>query len=247
MTTADILRYSKLQLGVYRCVIEVDKSNTRFFKHNKKNAYTNIDIMHARELGLMITAVEDGGDTAMVYTGNARMKSRLLFNVVLQRLSKLRQKTHYSLCKQLMSTMWGVLCETNRRRVYSYNIPEGGTVVVPSLERVQPPNDAGHFVAEYVEQDKTFKLAYARFKPFVLAQGRHKISSYMRQALQPQQYDSIIRIHTDGVLLDATALPNDMQSRFHDIGKGLGQYKISHQNQSCQVIHLNRLLFKDLR
>jgi hypothetical protein len=67
-----------LEFGIYKCLIG-PISNLKFFKFNKNNYYTHIDIINARKNNLTVTLIQDNNPNCLIYSKDKLMNGAFLF------------------------------------------------------------------------------------------------------------------------------------------------------------------------
>lgn len=183
-----------LQYGMYKCIISrsTDVKLNVLFRFSSKNLYSHYDIQTARKLGLNIELVQEPNN-AIIWTQDRRVTGAKAFRKLIDYLYKLKlDGTVFS--KVLLSNLWGALC---RKQVYKNVINKDDEFEIKGDCNIASifPRSKNLMRVDYVKNTKPFKTSYARLGPFLTAYARQK----MAFALLPHK-DSVIRIHTDGVI-----------------------------------------------
>lgn len=193
------LDMSNLKYGIYRCQI-TNTVNYKFFRFNKQNYYTHIDILHANRLGMKIELIQDETPNALMYDNIIR--GDYLFGDFVKYLFEKKQTCTSKTYKSLLNNLWGKLCQSKKMKWITDKNEE--EIVIGANRKIDyiiplPSNDISNekYRISLVDINNPFHHSYARFKPFILAYGR----SYISQIAQPYQ-DNIVRIHTDSVWFD---------------------------------------------
>jgi hypothetical protein len=108
--------------GIFRAEVSGD---TPFFRHNKRNIYTFIDLQHAKALGLQVKLIQDGSPNALVYDRSTRIPGTVIFGEYVHFLFKVKNEGGIAgrVAKRILNTLWGALCQKKR----SYKILDGET------------------------------------------------------------------------------------------------------------------------
>ena len=181
-----------LEYGIYRCIIS-PVSHNKFFRFNKTNYYTHIDIINARRNGLVVELIQDGKPNCLVYTKDKLVNGAFLFKKYVTSLYELKSEGLKG-AKDLLNILWGALCEMN---YYKSNASFDDEINITEAElKSMTTSDDGINMKYVFYKAVYYKNNFARMKPFVLAYGRSLFSALFKD------YESdIVRIHTDGFYL----------------------------------------------
>ena len=211
--------------GIYRCIITHDKP-VKLFKFNEDNHYTHSDISVARKYGMMIELIQDDKPNFMYYSKDKLMNGDFLFNHYVNDLYELKEM-HVKGAKQLLSVLWGALCETNYYRIKVDEDTEMDIGDV-NVHKIYHTEDGNFHIKGVRHCDSYFKTNFGRIKPFVLSFARRMM--YIRfNKFEPE----MVRIHTDGFYLS-----EDVDG-LH-LGTGIGKLKIEYSG-NIKIEGLNRI------
>lgn len=213
-----------LKYGIYN--VEIEYQEHSYFRYNKDNKYTHIDIYIARmmDLGVKLFIYEDNQPNALIYDRECLINSHWLFESFIMEMFRLKQKKIPG-AKQIGNCLWGALCRKNlRKKVINYeekyDFPSDSTI-----DRMNPINEEKMSV-EFCYNNKIFETNYARLGPFLLAKGRELI---IKTALPYKEY--IKRIHTDS-MTSTIELPFEHSLK-------LGELKFEGYSDEIEIIHTN--------
>jgi hypothetical protein len=215
-----------LKYGIYR--IEISRSGDelidRWFNFNINNYYTHYHIETAKILNLKMELIQDGQANALLYRKN-RASGSLYFSGIVNELYKLKSQS--PLAKELLSSLWGVLCKKNI--IKRNSIKKKIILTDELLVGIQPIDGNGENVnVEYMKKNNYYKYEYARIGVFLTSLNRLK----MVKLLYPHT-KNIFRAHTDGFVCNE---PLNL-----DIGDGLGQWKLEKNNEPCVIKNSNKV------
>jgi hypothetical protein len=206
--------------GIYRCTINADTPH-KFFKHNKKNYYTHLDIETAQKLGFEIEMIQDGKPNFLYYSKDKLVNGAFLFKKYITEMYELK-KQGVNGAKDLLNILWGALCETN---VYKFNATSDQELNIVDADIKKLSSDSHIRIKCVFYNAKHYKTNFARIKPFIIAYGRQVIfHKYHRYA------PYVVRIHTDGFYL--TEKPDDILT-----GDKIGNLKY----EGCFEVKINSL------
>lgn len=205
-----------LSYGIYRVKIERSGSEIdKLFRFNTSYNYTHFDIKSARSLGLKMKIINDGSPNALLYK-SGRSTGHILFGDFVNEMMPYK-KAGYTHSKLILNSLWGALCEVNKRTTIDNNI----NITDGYIQKIEPLND-GHIV-RYIKYDKLYCNNFARIGPFLTSYARMKMAEDMKDNIQ-----NIVRCHTDGFIsLTKMKLPLD-------------DWKIEKEGD-CEVIHCNNI------
>ena len=198
ITKAEFNELKYYQYGIYRVQIDNDGSiNTRkMFRFNHNNYYTTIDLNMAKILGLKINLIEDVEYNFLSYGKGTTITGSILFKPFVDMVYKMRQDHKNKDFKKILNLLWGSLCASNIS-TFQYDITKDLDININiDTTRHTLINQfiKGDIIKiEYCKTDEYFKYNWIRFKPFLLALGRKKITDVIRPYL-----DNITYLNTDG-------------------------------------------------
>ena len=229
-----------LQHAVYRVVIKSnDKNFLKIFKINESNFYTHFDIQLARRFlikypkSLTIELIKDRKYNALVYYKDDLIDSHEIFGRWFKVVTRMKQELpENGLVKHLSSSLWGTLSKS----IHFYH----------SVENMVLENDNDNnenleiidikFVKEKqfmicIDKTKGFYKTNFRIKSFLTSYCRCKIANII---LNNDLIENVIRIHTDGVILDK---PFDFPEEFEFLPeyKTTGKVKFKNVNSYKKV------------
>jgi hypothetical protein len=216
--------------GIYRCVIEY-KPN-KLFKYNKLNYYTHTDIMEARTYNLKIDLIHDEQPNFLYYSRDKLLTGSEVFKDFVHLLFEFKKQNFSKTIKKILNILWGKLCQIDKKEYKIHK--DNPSCTIPDdymIDTILPyDNDEGHHIDCY-DTKKIYKYSWARLGPFLLSEGRKKISRIMSPYIS-----DIIRCHTDGltsrVKLDIKT-GDDIGDLKYDYYKNV---KIIHFNNSIQYL-----------
>ena len=221
ITNMDVAKY--YPYGIIRAKISGEHP---FFRFNKLNYYTHVDLTTARACGLQVNIIDDGEPNAMLYTSK-RVIGNNVFGRYVDLLYELkRNKT--PIAKQLLTCLWGALCKTKqytKTTETEVDLSDANILhIVPTDSTMT--NDLVRFTKKSESQ---YQYSFGRIKPFILAFGRSKLMNQINK-----YRDHIVRIHTDSMVISSNVKVN------LDIGTELGQWKIEKRGH-VKIHHVNKL------
>jgi len=191
-----------LKFGVYRvCVYSKNKDFKKIFSFCKDNHYTSGQLKELYqykdkfEISFQLLPPDEDHDyNALLYDNNDLMYLSDIFKEWLMNMSKIKEKCKDNqLIKYLISSSWGLLCETKKIRVpydeiENYDLDEYYYLGL---------NDDGDH--EIVDLNNISKYGgFYRIKPFLTASVRRFMFRY---AIKNNIVNDIVRIHTDSYCL----------------------------------------------
>lgn len=194
-----------LSFGIYRVKVK-STINTKLFRLNKNDYYTNTDLRRARELGYELELIKDGEPNFLFYPPECRKSGSMMFKKFVDYLYEFKNKDKIPYAKKILNTLWGALCEKNRTTLFIHKDKE--ETINGDIETIRPQ---GKLFIYKTTIDKYFKNSYARIFPFIYAYARN----HMSHEIEPFHED-VIRIHTDG--FQTAKKINDIKLS-NDIGK----------------------------
>ena len=197
----------KPEYGIYRCIITgPDIRPYKFFVFNPENYYTHLDIVVAREYGMIIILVDDGPNF-LHYSKDCLMSGSFLFKKYVEDLYPLKQEKCKG-AKLLLNILWGALTET---KLFKQTTDPKDKFNLSGVQITRLQTDT-HIRTHYTKhQEGLFRTNYGRIKPFVLAYARSQMFFSFRK-WEPL----VVRIHTDSLYL--TNVPHDMLPPSNKLG-----------------------------
>jgi hypothetical protein len=190
--------------GYIRCkIICADPNIKKVFSFSPNHVYTDITVMFAYELkakfDISIELYNDGKPNAYVYDPDDLIETRNIFGKHMHQLSELRKKHPKNrLFKQCLSSLWGSLCQTNKK-----------TRTEKQLQELNIEYD--YFDADWIIKDIGYNADGTEYlqvinqaQPYLYNLSRIKayLSSFARiktARLCLKNLDNVIRVHTDCV------------------------------------------------
>lgn len=211
-----------IKYGIYRAHI---KSGHKYFRYNDNDKYTHYDIKMALNIGLDIRL--RSGVNALIYDNEHLETASVIFKPFVDYCFKLK-KDNVETAKPILNTLWGALCEKNKKTEYlrvddELNLHRDKLVkkVVANGEKVN---------VHFVWRNKQFKTNYARIGPFLTSCARSKLHYAVKDYI-----NDIVHIHTDGFILKGDKVPSIK------ISDNIGDWKIKNKANSCFIHHINKI------
>ena len=240
----DIKKY--ISFGIYRVKI-TKKVHSFAIKYNLNGYYTHIDLQVFRNAGVCFKLDQDCSFNAMLYSGTSRMPSRKLFKKVYDKLYSLKNKgIGGKYTKQIMNAgVAGGLVESAKKHGYSYTLDtSGNSMVIPenAINVRYEMNDNNEFyrVTYDLDDQKRFKTDYARLKPFLYAEGRHRLRETMIKAVN--DLNNIVWVHTDGFIV-----VGEVDESKLEIGESMGEYTKEYSGKKLEILKQNIVRTKGLK
>lgn len=195
ITKAEFDELKYYQYGIYRVEIVNNQNTRKTFRFNPNNYYTTIDLNMAKSLGLTINIL-DTDYNFLSYGSGTTVTGSVLFKPFIDMLYEMRKKHSNNDFKKILNLNWGSLCATNIS-TYQYDITKDLNININiDTDRHTIINQylMGDTVKiEYCKKNEYFKYNFVRFKPFLLAFGRKRITDIIKPYI-----DNIKAINTDG-------------------------------------------------
>jgi hypothetical protein len=194
-----LYKSKKLKYGYYKIKITSEhKDVIKVFTFSKKNTYTHISLSFAlryRQLYKFKFEIVDNPTNCYLYEKDAICKSSEIFGEWFHQLKMLKEKLPKNkVVKHISSSLWGFLTQFNRRFVTLDELMEMDDIDNYKIEKHN--NDKS---ISLINKTKMYREDLARIKSFVTAYAR----DYMgRLIIDEKIHDNIIRIHTDGIVLN---------------------------------------------
>lgn len=210
--------YENLQFGIYHVKITSDdKRFNKIFMFSRHNYYTHYSINFAYkykdEFNIKLELIIDGNYNALVYSDDCLVKGKEIFGDWFNHLQKLKTKyPKNKLIKRLFSSLWGSLCsydktyfendEIDDKDVSEYDDEAKTTYKLLEEKIYDDDSEIGYrTVYHCVNSDVPYKYDLARLKPFLVSYCRAFVG---KMIMKENILDNVIRIHTDGIVLNKT-------------------------------------------
>lgn len=192
----------RLQYGLYK--VKITSKNemfNKFFHFNKNNVYTHYDIQLARDCMNEFNGIEihllNVENNAYVYESKKLIKTHYIFGKWFDKITELKKDLkNNTLIKFLSSSLWGFLSKKNLKILteeemfnnidYEYDIIDIFNQDGDNLYKILPLNQ------------KIYNTNF-RLKPFITSFVRVKM---FKTIMDNNLFMNVIRIHTDGIVLD---------------------------------------------
>lgn len=224
--TADVFDKKEFfTFGIYHAQI-ISIVDKKLFTVNEQNWYTHIDLNRAKALGYEMELIEDGEYNHLCYRGKGKLiNGAKLFRPFVDYLFGLRQ-IGYEEVKQIMSALWGALCQYNEMTV---RLSKDDEIFDPHSITTMTKCKNGDRIITTVKADRRFDYDFARMKPFLLAKCRTVVSQLVELNL-----DSVKRIYIDGFLFTdkKVNLPKGIE-----IGKNIGNLRYEGRYADCKILN----------
>jgi len=203
-TLEKLPKKKKLILGIYRVKIECsNKDFNKVFAYSKHHHYTNYSLYfamkHKKEFNITIKLIKDDKPNAFLY--DDVQKGSELFGNWYKTMVQLKEAyPKNKLLKNLMSGLWGALSQGNTFYKTEQEVEDEDLFIGNT-------DEAEFEILNFIDTEKNsrYKLLntndpykqYIRIKPF--------LSSYARvitASVALKNVDSLIRVHTDGLVYD---------------------------------------------
>lgn len=213
-----IENYGNLAYGIYRVKITSDDKRFRkVFMFSKSNYYTHYSLQFAYkykdEFNINFELIKDGDYNALIYDDEKLVDSKDVFSYWFNTLQSLKVKfPKNKLVKHLMSSLWGSLTSFKREcfeddAIDNLDISElsdPDTTEYKILEEkryADTSKEKGYRTVYYlIKSEKPYKDNLARLKPFLVSYCR----AYVGELIMNEEIlDNVVRIHTDGIVLNA--------------------------------------------
>lgn len=200
------INWDKIQYGIYRVHIQcVNKEFMKLFNFSKNNHYTNRQLKDLYKLkdtySIQFELLEPDDDysyNAYVYESDF-IDGEEMFKEWLDNMTKVKTKCDKSnqLIKMLITSLWGLLCETKKIRIDATD--------EHALEEYDLEDE--YYYKERVNNEHVIiKLddihtygGFGRMKVFLTTNCRQFMMNYI---IKNKCVDNVVRIHTDGIMLN---------------------------------------------
>jgi hypothetical protein len=218
-----------IKVGIYKCKITGtgDYHKDKFFRFNKFNKYTNIDIVCAKEKGFTIEIIKEEPN-ALVYEYEDCIAGSQLFGTYVDMLFDLKQNHGCKYAKEILNVLWGLLCKRkNLRKTIDLNQVSAEIESKYEIDSIRPKGN--QLLVEYYDTNDIFESHYARIKPFLLAMGRRLLAQYATKIGET----NIVRAHTDGMI---SKIKPEIE-----YGNNLGDLKHEGYCEKCVIHHVGKV------
>ena len=216
ISTADLLntRNKKgevyFKAGIYRAKIETTKKEGLIFRFNALHHYTHTDVSLAHKLGFDITMICDDEPNFLHYSTDAMVSSKTMFKNYIDYLFPLKkQYPKLSFFKAILNTIWGALSENKIHTTHVFKRDEQITLEADETIESITKYSEDTYKIETRHVGQWFMTNYARFSPFITAQGRNLIANLALNHVK--DLDNIVHMHTDSITVKDEIL--DLKSK----------------------------------
>lgn len=227
--------FGKLLFGIYRVRINYTNSSfTNIFNFSSEHHYhsTTLNYLYSvkDKYGLTFQLLTDDkyNYNAYIYNTDSLVQGKYIFKNWFKMLEKLREECPKNrLVKHLMSSLWGTLCSYKKEYINDDELENY------DLTYLDDPDASEYKIIKFkdekchiVKSTDAYNYGLARIKPFLTSFGRLKIMTFLHQL---DIEDSVIRIHTDGIVFnkpyDFSKMDLDYYPKPEDKSTGLMRYK----------------------
>ncbi len=212
----DNLDFDNLKYGIYDVQIYSDsKSFLKVFSISPENKYTHYSLKFAFEykelFNIKIELITDVEFNAMIYENDCVVYAKDLFKSHIDKLLKVKKKyPKNGLVKHMLRSFWGYLSEYKKKYILdddmkNYSISYWNDYECKSEYKIIDEKyyyvDGYNLKTEYIAVNGNMPYRYylGRMKPFITSRGRDYIA---RLIMKENIIDNIIRVQTDGIVLD---------------------------------------------
>lgn len=185
---------SYFKYGMYRCQVmpSDDENVNKLFKFNNKDFYTHYDLTLAKKMN-MAMKLYDGVNFYYYERKECLEYGVKIFGDFVNELYE--YKKAYSPFKKIMNTLYGALCQRDRKTKY-VNITQENNI---ELDTLHDMNLSGKMLTvEYSKAGaKPFLHSYARFGIYITSFARFQ---FVNEILRTKCAPLIVRIHTDSIM-----------------------------------------------
>jgi hypothetical protein len=224
-----------LQYGIYRILITAsDKNFLKIFKLNEKHFYTHYDLQFIRKFKIkypdadveMNLIIDDKPNVLVYYSKDVKLSNKI-FGSWFIKIKKLKKEfPKNNLVKHLSSTLWGSL---SHAKTYFMNSDEffdkfdDEKFILIDCKFVKMTQ-----YYKVVDTSKGFYKTSFRLKPFITSYCRCKIAQTI---VDNDLISNVIRINTDGIILDKKFDFSKYDKEFVAEEKSTGNIKFDHINK----------------
>lgn len=201
------INWSKLEYGIYR--VKITCTNTSFqkiFNFSKNNHYTSRQLKdlfkHKETYDIHFELLQPDDDysyNAYIYKDDEFILGHELFSVWLENMTALKKKCSKSnqLIKLLITSLWGLLCETKKIRIDATNENILSKYDLEDEYYWKETIDDKHIL---IKTDDIYTYGgFGRMKVFLTTNCRMFIFNY---CIKNNCVDNVVRIHTDGLMFN---------------------------------------------
>lgn len=208
---------NNLQYGIYKVKITThDERFKKIFSFAKNNYYTHYSLKLANKykdiFNINIELIVDDKYNALIYDDDKLVESKEVFQSWFNSLSILKEKFPKNrLVKHLMSSLWGHLTQFNREFFNDedfadldlteiYDDEDSEYKLLDIKRYADNTKECGvRSRYEVVPSNKPYKNNLARIKPFLVSYCRSYVADLV---MKEKILDNVVRIHTDGIVLN---------------------------------------------
>ena len=211
------------EYGYYHAILH---GETKFFRFNKDNWYTHIDLETAKQYNLKVEIINDGCNNFYHYPKESLGKGNLIFGEYVTMLFDLKNNHKIKLAKLLLNTLTGLLA----CHIKETFIPTEQNQINDNFVKIKEVWFDGDDmkVVGYDTRKQIFKNPYCRVYPFLLAIAR----KYLLKEVKPNE-KSIEWLHTDGFISNSKLNIDTSKS-------GLGKLTYDYA-EHIKVYHVNKV------
>lgn len=208
--------YDNVQFGIYHVKITSDdKRFHKIFMFSRHNYYTHYSINYAYkykdEFNIKFELIIDGNYNALIYDDDCLVNGKEIFGDWFNHLQKLKTKyPKNKLIKRLFSSLWGSLCSYNKfyfeeDEIENVDVSEYYDEAQTEYKLIKEkyiPNDSEYgyrILYHCIKSDVPYQNDLARLKPFLVSYCRAFVG---KMIMKENILDNVIRIHTDGIVLN---------------------------------------------
>jgi len=212
----DSLDFDNLKYGIYDVKIYSDSNNfLKVFSISPEYKYTHYSLKFAYEykekFNIKIELIKDVEFNAMIYEDDCVVYAKDLFKSHIDKLLNVKKKyPKNGLVKHMLRSFWGYLSEYKKEYFLDDEIKDKSISYWNDYECESEYKiidekyyyvDGYNLKTEYIAVNGNMPYRYylGRMKPFITSRGRDYIA---RLIMKENIIDNIIRVQTDGIVLD---------------------------------------------
>ena len=226
LTSDEFNKLEYYQFGIYHVKVQ-DNTNKMIFRNNPDNWYTHTDLNLARKQKYRIDLIDDDEPNFLYYSKETLKSGKELFGNFIQYMFALKEQGHKEI-KPYLNALWGALTQSNSLKV-SNHVNANKTVM--SLIPVGDDINFESVDLRVANKDNYYETKFARIKPFMLAYARQNTANIVLKNI-----DSVVRVHTDGVIL------NKPIHKEQKLGNKLGDLKYEGFSY-CEILNGNNYIW----
>ena len=223
--------------GIYR--VTISDPDYKLLPTRKPN-FIHYDLTLAKKLGYKMEIIQDDKPNVLLYGGETRINGSVAFREYVTELYELKKKygKQYPVFKQLITFIWGVLCERNRMKKYVAN--DGDDYEIPDTEKLLDTTTChkGELVVTSPINEQ-FYTNFARLGPFLLSRQRCMMANIIQPHLK-----YIKRVYVDGIIACKQITWEKTNTKTIDsvkVGTDLGDLKYEGYNDHISIGHNGRV------